>query len=579
MKRLVALLLTMLVILGVAVGGVGAAKTTSKKDASKYGGAFVWAQGGDPNTLLYPWLVSGWTNRMSCFINDKLFVIDNDGNITYRVCDRHAVSPDGLVYAFRIRDGVKWHDGTPVLASDICWTRNVMHSDDWFMALQFQLPGVWEAKDARTFTVTLEEPDPNFLYTVFDVMYPQPEHYYKGVKPSEFPYSYQATHPIGCGPFKFVEYKVGDYLKMEAFDDFWNGRPYLDYAYIKITGGGTYTEMAFEAGEISAVTTTETFYEEIKNDKRFSFLIGPSTMCAELNLPKEIAKYDDAGKKANIYTGDRVIREAMMYMIPYDDIINKILRGACTRSYSIVPSDAQWYTEKGINKYYYDIKKANKILDDAGYVDTDGDGIRNWSDGSNIAMKVCYYDVGGVNEAMCILFAEQLAKCGIGAVLSTSEQTTWVETFLDSTGKPPIEPGKIYTEIYLFYYGGGDALAYDYYNRYSTYGGQSDFIEWKTGERYPDEVLAKMFAPDVLENMKRVDEIFMQLKAVSPQEAEALFHEMQRIMMNDIIWSGPIGTMQRRIAFQRNIKGIEDALWFTNNNYLGFAMEKIYIEK
>lgn len=580
MKRIVALLLVLLMSLGFLAGCKAQGEPPPEpKVTAEYGGTFVWPQGGDPNTLLYAWLQSGWTNRMSTFINDKLFIIDNAGNITYRICDSHSVSDDGLVYTFHVRDGVKWHDGTPVLAGDICWTNNVQHSEDWFMALQYELPGVWEVKDDYTFTVTLEEPDPVFLYSVMDMMFPQPEHYYEGIKPAEFPMSKQATSPIGCGPFKFVEYKVGDYLKMEAFEDFWNGRPYLDEAYIKITGGATYTEVAFEAGEVSAYTTTESFYEEIKDDPQFTFLIGPSTMCAELTLSKQIARYDDDGQKANVYTGDKKIREAMMYMIPYDEIISKILRGACTRSYSIVPADAQWYTEDGITKYTYDLQKANKILDDAGYKDTDGNGIRNWKDGSDIAMKVSYFDPGGVNEAMCILYAEQLAACGIGAVLSTSEQTTWVETFLDEKGVEPIDPDKIYTEIYLYYYGGGPGLAYDYWNRYSTYGGQSDFIVWKTGERRSDEELARMYTPDVLENMERVDEIFRKLKTEDSKEAERLFKEMQRIMANDIIWSGPIGTMQRRVAFQSNVKGIEDALWFTNNNYLGFQMEKIWLDQ
>ena len=150
---------------------------------------------------------------------------------------------------------------------------------------------------------------------------------------------------------------------------------------------------------------------------------------------------------------------------------------------------------------------------------------------------------------------------------------------MDETGVEPIDPDDLYTEIYLYYYGGGPGLAYDYWNNYSTYGGQSDFIVWETGERRPDEELATMYTPDVLENMERVDEIFRQLKGVDAAEAERLFKEMQRIMANDIIWSGPIGTMQRRVAFQSNVKGVEDALWFTNNNYLGFQMEKIWLDQ
>ena len=61
--------------------------------------------------------------------------------------------------------------------------------------------------------------------------------------------------------------------------------------------------------------------------------------------------------------------------------------------------------------------------------------------------------------------------------------------------------------------------------------------------------------------------------------AQAAFEEYQRIMMNEMVGVLPIGTMIKRFGFQSNIRGIEDAVWLTNNNYLGFAMEKIWIDK
>ena len=105
---------------------------TAEED--KYGGVFVWAQAGDPNTLLYAWVHSGWTNRMSSLLNDKLFVFDPEGNLVYRIVDDIKVSDDALVYTLHVREGVKWHDGTPVLASDIVWTSNGQYDPNWFMA-------------------------------------------------------------------------------------------------------------------------------------------------------------------------------------------------------------------------------------------------------------------------------------------------------------------------------------------------------------------------------------------------------------------------------------------------------------
>lgn len=421
-KRLLACLLAMTLLLTTMVScsrnGTDGGKNGDVKEEDKYGGTFVWAQTSDPNTLLYAWIASGWTNRMSSFINDKLFVFNEKGEMVYRVCDSYKVSDDGLVYTFHVRDGVKWHDGTEVLASDIVWTQNVQYSDDWFMAVQQSLPGKWETVDESTFTVTLEQPEPTFLRMVSDLMFPQPEHYWDDVDHANFFSCDKATKPIGCGPFKFVEYKVGDYLKMEAFEDFWNGRPYLDEAYIKITGGADYTQIAFENGEVSAITTTEVYYDEIKDSDKYKFLIGPSTNLCMIEFNGcALYKYEDKNKEKPLYTGDVVIREALCYAVPYDDIIDKILRKACTRTHSFVPSDCQFFTEEGINKYKYDLDKANKLLDDAGYKDTDGDGVREWKDGSPISIAWSYYDAGGANEQMSILMAEQCNKIGIAAAL------------------------------------------------------------------------------------------------------------------------------------------------------------------
>lgn len=545
-----------------------------------YGGTFIVPLSSDPTTLLYAWLFSGVTNRISSFLNDKLFIIDEQGNITYRLCDDMKVSDDGCVYTFHVRDNAMWHDETPVLASDICWTRNVMYDPNWFVAIQYDIPGTWVAVDDKTFTVTLDEPDPTFLLRVMDVLYPQPEHYWADEDVANYFSCPKATQPIGCGPFKFVEYKVGDYIKLEAFDDFWGGRPYLDQVYFKIIGAEPEQQIAFETGQASMIYTSEDYYEEIKDNPDYQFLIGSSSMIAKIDFDCNKYNWIDSESRLDtdneLYTGQRAFREALAYMVPYDDIIDKTLRGACVRSYTIMPNDGQYYTEDGITKYYYDLDKANQILDDAGWVDTDGDGIRNWSDGSNMVMAFSYYDAGGDNEHMCVLMSEQLNKCGIACGLTTQEQTTWTESLL---GTQDYDASKLKNIIYAYYYGGRGSYAYDYANKYTTSGLQSSYISWSTGEVLPDDVLQQMYEPDVLASQAELDELFVQMNSTSDEEKAAeCFAEIQRITGNDIIWGIPIGTMQKRIAFQGNIRGIDDALWFTNTNYLGFAMENIWID-
>ncbi len=548
---------------------------TAEED--KYGGVFVWAQAGDPNTLLYAWVHSGWTNRMSSLLNDKLFVFDPEGNLVYRIVDDIKVSDDALVYTFHVREGVKWHDGTPVLASDIVWTNNVQYDPNWFMALQHKNPGTWEVVDDHTFTVTLDEPTPTVLETIYDNMFPQPEHYWADEEPANFFSCEKATKPIGCGPFKFVEYKVGDYLKLEAFDDFWNGRPYLDEAYIKITGGATYTNLAFEAGEVSCISVSEDYYEEIKDNPQFQFHIGPSTNVAGVYPQLYYYEHEDTNSEKKYPTGDINFRRALAYAIPYDEIITKIMRGACIRSYSCVPNNCQFFTEEGITQYYYDIDKANQILDDAGYLDTDGDGIRNYPNGGeNVALLWRYNANTVVNESMSILMAEQTQKLGIATGVQTAELTTWLNELLG--GGDSFDPNSV-PICWIYYSGGYGGIAYDYENADASWGGQSQFIDWGTGERLPDEELIRMFGEENLAIQDRIDDCFKRMHNTDESAAQAAFEEYQRIMVNEMVGRIPIGTMVKRYGFQSNIRGLEDAIWLTSNNYLGFAMEKIWIDK
>lgn len=552
------------------------------KEEDKYGGVFVYPWSGDPNTLLYAWLTSGRTNTMSSFLNDKLYVLEEDGSIQYRIADRIDINEDETEYTFHIRQGARWHDGVQITAEDMVWTYGIAEAPDSF--LQTGIIGVvrkgeWSLVSEDTFKITLEKRDPLFLSWLQDEFFPQPKHYYDGVPIKDFPTSPQAVKPIGCGPFKFAEYKVGDYLKLVANEDYWAGRPYLDEVYFKIIGGGEYAHIAFENGEISYIEASPEYYPEIKDDNRFIFVEGPSENVANLDLSEtRLYKFDkDGNRRPGVnYIGDRAIREAMAYMIPYDEMISKVLRGACERSYSIMCKGGQYYTEEGLNKYTYDLDKANKILDDAGYVDTDGDQIRNWKDGSNIVILCTTFSPGSLMERMGILFAEQLSNCGIASGMKTEEMMVWSEHFL--SGMENVKVEDIQSIVYLWEYSGFGSLAGSFAETVTSTGQMSQFLDYDLPGHPIRATIEDEYEPAFLEKQRRIDEIFEQMYNADEATAAELFAEYQRIAINDMIGFIPIGTMLVRDAFQKNVH-VEDAMWSLNSNYTLYAPNKIWIEK
>lgn len=559
---------------------------TEIKEEDKFGGTIV-IPGTDPMTLLY--MIYGNNSIFNNLMNDVLLAVDIDtGEILYRVCESHEVSNDGLVYVFHIRDGVYWHDGVQLTAEDVVWSHDVWQEDDWMYKQSWVIPGKWEALDEMTVQVTLDQPRSDMLELITRYLVLQPKHAFEGIPYSEFFSCELALHPIGCGPFKFVEYAVGDYIKWEANQDFWNGRPYLDEVVMKVLGGGSEMEVAFETGQIAwTAALSPSYYNEIKNDTdRYNFYINP----------KGVTYYRlmlDGAYSHSSRLEDRAVREALAYMVDYDSIINKIFYGCAVKTNSPFANGVRGYAD--VSNYTFDLERANQILDDAGYVDTDGDGIRNIPEnsvcnemfwGQNLAVQLWYVGAGTPFEYLAVLIADAMNECGIAAIPYLLDQGNFLETYLtgDEADQEHIRETMNNAEIVFILTGGYGPFTSEYRylldpNIAQSCEGINNWDQLFPGiEQTNENYWETQFTGENLENIKKLAALFQEVYSFEgDEEAQmALYREIQDLYMNDLIGSIPICTDWYLRAYQKNVH-YEDTMYDPRIT-TGWQMEKLWIE-
>lgn len=299
------------------------------------------------------------------------------GEPTPDVAEKWEISEDGKTYTFFLRKGIKFHDGEELTAEDVEFTfytiahpdydgprwsamKDVIGAEEYRDGEAEAIEGV-KVIDEYTISFTIKEVNAgkfgsgDFGYGILA------KHYYEFDKYSEFLSLNQ--NPLGNGPFKFVRYVVGQYVEVEAFDDYFKGRPKLDGVLFKIVP--TETKAAeIQTGIIDVAQLTANPEEiEIATETDLADIqqyVGNGYTYVGFNLRLDKFK-------------DKRVRQALMYGLNREAFIATQYQGFA-RPCNTAVSPVSWaYTDK-INEYKFDTEKAKKLLEEAGWIDRDDDG-------------------------------------------------------------------------------------------------------------------------------------------------------------------------------------------------------------
>lgn len=288
-------------------------------------------------------------------------------------------SDDGLSYTYTLREGLLWSDGEPLTADDIAWTINTARDQGWsnHISTVQNLDAV--AVDDRTLTITSSVPDPRL--PTMDV-YIVPRHIWEPIAPDgEAVVSYEALDGVGSGPFVLEEYAEEQFIRMKANPNYWGGRPTIDGVVFQVYTNDEAMVAALQQGQIDAAhDVAEASMTALEADPNIEVVVGYQGGFDEIAINGGAAE-----GQPHPALLDLEVRRAINYAIDKEAVIEDVLSGFGEVATTISPSaDPSWIPEIPADEQFtYDVERANQILDDAGYLDTDGDGIREMPGGGD----------------------------------------------------------------------------------------------------------------------------------------------------------------------------------------------------
>jgi len=387
-----------------------------------------WA--GSPDTVNPGSAVLAESYTIFGLVYDSMYKLNLDGTFSLGVADSAEHSEDGLVYTYKIHQGIKFHDGQPMTAKDIKFSYDLYKAHDDFPYINSYTAYIEsaEAPDDYTIVLTLSEAIPN-IESQLVFMYILPEHIWKDHAEGAAAVEFENFEMIGTGPFKIVEYKQNEFVHLGANKEHFQTPPKVDEVIFQTFESQDVLVQAIKSGQVDMITEMPaTAVETLKGEANVKVINGapfaPGVSDIILNQATLENCPTDAG---GLCTGhpalqDRNVRLALAHATDKQKLIDVVLLGYGTSGLTLIPDGLGFWYNDTLKDYEFDVTKANQILDDAGYADSDGDGVREMPDGSqplNFRMSWPSDSIDAPRQAE--LLSEMWAKVGVKTELQATD--------------------------------------------------------------------------------------------------------------------------------------------------------------
>ncbi len=460
--------------------------------AEDYGDAIVTASIGDARTLI-PILASDAPSGEICsLVFNGLVKYDKDVNIAGDLAESWDVSDDGLVITFRLRSGVRWHDGQPFTAKDVEFTYKRLIDPDVKTpyGADFERIKSLEVVDDYTVRITYKEPfSPALSSWGMPIM---PGHILKKEDLNTTSYS---RRPIGTGPYKFKRWKTGERIELVSNHDYFEGRPYIDrYIFRVIPDEATiFLELQTQGVDMAALTplqfTRQTGNNFFKNHyRKFRY---PSFGYTYMGYNLSDAKFRDLR-----------VRQAIDYAVNKEEIINVIFFGlARIVTGPFMPE--HWSYNHKVGAVPYDPARAKELLKEAGWDDTDGDG---WveKEGEEFEFTVLVNQGNAERMRSAELIQRYLKDIGIRVKIRVVEWSALVNEFINK---------RRFEAVLMGWFLSRDPDCYDIWHSSRTREGEFNFIGYKN---------------------EKVDKLLEEgRRTFDPAQRERIYHEIHSLIHED----------------------------------------------
>jgi peptide/nickel transport system substrate-binding protein len=340
---------------------------------------------GSPDTLNPGMAVLFEAYLMFELVYDTMYDLNLDGTFSLNLAESATPSADGLAWTFKLRQA-GFHDGKPLTAEDVVFSYNLYAATEgypWMSGYTAYFESV-AAPSPDTVVITLSEAIPN-LDSQLVFLYVLPKHIWESQDPIEF----DNVEMIGSGPFKMVEYKQAEFVHLAANKDHPLHPPKVDEVIFQTFASNDALVQAIKTGQVDMITEMPaTAVETLRGEANVEVVIGAPfaptvtdvifNQCAPENCPA-----GDGICSGHSSLLDRNVRLALAHATDKVKINDVVLLGTGSLGTTLIPDGLGVWYNSSIVDYEYNVTLANQILDDAGYLDTDGDGIRAMPDGTN----------------------------------------------------------------------------------------------------------------------------------------------------------------------------------------------------
>lgn len=410
MKKKLSLILVLLLAMGILAGCGGS-------DQSDEGKTLVY--GSSDYTAINPALYEHGEINSLIFLG--LTTHDENDEVAPGAAEKWSFDEATNTYTFKLREGLKFHDGEPLTAEDAKFTiEAIMNPDNGSEnASNFEDVTKVEAPDEQTLAISMKAPNVAMLdYLTIGIL---PKHLLEGkdLTTDEF-----NQNPVGAGPYRLTAWDKGQSITLEKNDDFYLGSPKIDKVIFKIVEDSDAKALQLQSGELDFAQITPKAMEEFTDKDGFQV------------YSMKTADYRGIMYNFNndLFKNNRELPAALSYAIDRQAIIDSVLLGHGQVAYS--PLQVGPYNNADVEKYAYAPEKTRELLEAAGWK-KGSDGIYE-KNGQKLKFTINCSQGDQVRIDMANICAQNLKQVGADVDVKVPAETDWAgqEAFLIGWGSP-----------------------------------------------------------------------------------------------------------------------------------------------
>ncbi|MBZ0295013.1 MAG: peptide ABC transporter substrate-binding protein [Anaerolineae bacterium] len=453
--------------------------------------------------LASPWFIDDELNAVPVLVTE-IPTAENGG-----------ISEDGTVITLNLRDDIVWSDGEPITSADFVFTYDMIIDEANTPASRFpyaERVASVEAPDAQTVVVTFNEPYAPWLSVLFtNGSAPLPKHVLEPVFESEGTIDFAAWNrapEVGSGPFTFVEWQEGSLMRFVKNENWYGDEPAISEVFIRFVPD----DATVVAALVSEDTDVGTFiaYGDVPSLEE----------SGKINVELVQSSYNEGWffnvdpETAHPAMLDVNVRKALVMGFNRDQINEDLNLGITYTPASYWENTP--YARPDAAPLPYDPEAAAQLLDEAGWVDSDGDGVR---DKDGVALELRYLtNQRQIRQDVQVVAQQQLGDIGVSLLLENYPSEVFFGSYIDDA---------------------------------PTAHGRYDIQEFSSPTNFPDPSVTRWLcseiptdeSPDGVNDQRYCNEEFDSLMAQADSETDTnarieLFHQMDQIITDDAIWAG-----------------------------------------